>query len=575
MFHRSRTGHPKESSLLHAMRCSPLDPRTWLLRRHLAHCAQCRDRCKKEESELFVLFAPYERAADLWISDDSASRQRLLSNMRSELAAPSRATLGRLSASRPGVLAAGLVAACATLIYIASVPPRPAAMTAGEVLTIAAALDNAQGPKSRPGVIFHRVEITAGSHRFEWSWYRDQQGKRKPRVQPIRVQEVELGQRLADSGISNDDPLSASSYRIWRNHLGSFNDNIVHSPSGLFIITTSVPANSPTHIKAETLTLRGDYHPIRRTVVFQDSEEIQVAELDYRMLSWDEVHPGLFDDSSAVAPIPAPMLAPHEEGVAPELSDSELTLTELQVRLALSQGNLDVNEHVEMFRRPEGIDVRGFVSSPEKKKEIHSAIEHVPHVLEELASPSDTETSAAITTTPQSHRITVVQSVSNPSPLFIYWKSQNRNPDELPSITANMLDAALRINQQSRALRDLVREFDSGSKMDVRSREVFRSLLRDHTEKLRTALSNQQESLKTLQVAPSVNAPVLDPGTISQNDAAIEELDQRATRSMSLSRELNTGDESGQLHTEPLLVELNREASTMAALLDRISSLNR
>ena len=491
--------------------------------------------------------------------------------MRLALQAAEVVAPGKLSASRPGVLAAGVLAASACLVFTLSLTPRQHSHTVSDVLSRATELDDSATITSQPGIIFHRLEITAGKRRFEWSSYRDRQGKHKALVQTMAAEDANFRVRLANAGIPNDDPLSATSFRLWRNRLGKFSDNVARVPSGLFIITTTVmdaPANS---IKAETLTLRDDYHPIRRTVVFRDNEEIQVAELDYRVLGWNEVPPGLFGDTAVVSPIAAPLPSVNEEALTPVLSDSDLTLAELQTRLALSQSNLDVNEHVEVQRLPEGVLVHGFVTSPEREREIHTALASIPHVRAEVQLPSDSEPRPddGAGSPPA---ITVMQSVSQPSPLYTYWKGQNRNLEELPHLTASVLDASLRINQQSRALRELAREFASGSALDERSREALRTLIQDHLEKLRAALETQQQDLKTLNApSPSGSSLIVSDMKDGNNDG-FEALDRRASHSMTLCRQLSAGDESNKFAAETLILELNRELMMMAATLDRLSS---
>jgi hypothetical protein len=137
-----------------------------------------------------------------------------------------------------------------------------------------------------------------------------------------------------------------------------------------------------------------------------------------------------------------------------------------------------------------------------------------------------------------------------------------------------MLDAALRINQQSHALLEVTRRFSSASRLDDPSRASLQALVLDHAEKLEAALSIQRQALKLLKVTPpDASTPGGNPQSSLQS--AVEELDRHASRSLTLTHQLNTGDESDSVDAKGVLAELKNESTDIAALLNRILMLNR
>ena len=561
--------------MLRAVRRSPANPRTWAIRWHLWRCAECRDRVNAAEKELFRLFAPQQHALDGLAPSEEESRQRLMRSIRAAATQPSAAPeRPRNLASPHALLATGLVTAVLLAAYFVAGPLRRPAITADSILVRAVEME-AAGESSngtvRPGVIYAKLEVRSGARRWEWPVYRDTQGRRKPKLHTASLDENALVARLAEAGVSRENPLSIASFQSWRDRLGPHDDRVQQAASGSITVTTSVPDKAAGPVREETLTLRsGDYHPLVRTVAFRDEQTVEIAEVDYRVLDWDHVDAALFESASEPAPLPAVHTSraafaaapPSREGLT--LSEPELNLAELRARLLLAREDADVNEQIELSSRPDGVVVHGLVSTQERKLELQAALAQVPHVVVQLSTPAERETSEpGPPGLPAQGSLKLAEAVSSPSPLLLYWKSHHGGDDGFSQASFQVLDSGLRISQQSHALRILAEEFQTKAALEDSTKDAYTALWRAHEEKLRAALADEARILRTLD-------PTLPMGAAphqAQRPASAEELERMSSVLLQLSRELIGGEDSGQRDAQPILADLAQETERISNVL--------
>ena len=565
--------------MLRAVRLSPSNPRTWSVRWHLLRCSVCRRRIVKAEAELFRLFAPIERAADALAPSGDESRRRLVSSMRTAALPKPLALHASEFPSRTALISAGLLAVGVLVAFLFVASARRPAMTVDAALSRSVATEEIPRPELPPGVIFQRISLrTSGKHssqQFEWPVYRDRQGKRKPRFQlasqPQAVQaEIAMTERLAAAGVLRENPLSADSFRTWRDHFRGHSDSIVYSPSGIITVTTSLSTDSPSQVREETLTLRGqDFHPLSRTVSFRDDETVEIAELDYRVLDWDNADRAWFEDpAQPLRHVDArPQIAAPVE--PPALSEAQLILAELDARMVLSRTNADSDEQIELIRGRDGVVVQGLVSSAERKQQLQAALAAMPHVKAQISTPAERAAAEPESTGTPAQSVRLSESVSHPSPLLLYWQSHHENPQEMPRTAWQVLDSGLRIRQQSHALRELAHEFSTGTALDEPARQAYEALWNDHVQKLRAALADQDRILR--QLAPSLPAHA---AALAASEAAptADDLDTLASTSLGLCRELTAGEDSSQRDALAILVDLSGQASAISAELDRLTA---
>ena len=542
----------------------------------------CRTRIIESESELFRLFGPIEQATDALAPSEDDSRRRLVNSMR---AAAGRQALSSSRAgefpSRTALISASLLAVGALVAFLFVASARRPAMTVDAALSRAAAAEETPLAETPPGVIFQRVALrVSGKHatrQLEWPVYRDRQGKRKPRfqlaAQPQSAQaEIAMTERLAAAGVLRENPLSADSYQAWRKHFRDHSDSIVYSPSGIITVTTSLSAESVGQVREETLTLRSqDFHPLARTVSFRDDESVEIAELDYQVLDWNRADRAWFEEPAQPvlrAEVRPRVAAPVEP---PALSEAQLILAELEARMVLSRENADVDEQIELVRRPDGVVVQGLVSSAERKQQLQAALASMPHVTAQISTPEERAASEPQPTGAPAQSVQLSESVSHPSPLLLYWQSQHENPDEMRRAAWQVLDSGLRIRQQSHALRELAHEFSTQMALDEAAKQAYGALWSEHVQKLSAALADQDRILR--QLAPSLSAHgAALPG--SEAAPTADDLDRLAATSLGLCRELTAGEDSGQREALAILADLRGQATEMTAALDRLTAQN-
>jgi len=520
---------------------------------------------------LFRLLTPIERAVDALMPNEEDSRRRLLSNIRAPASAlPLTLPQPAEFPSRPALIGVGLLAATTFVLFLVVAPARRPAMTANAVLIRAAEMEETPSLQAQPGVIFERVEVSTRGQRFEWAVYRDRQGKRTAQFHSVSQHEAALKNRLAMAGVARESPLSAASFKSWHDHSRGYSDSIVYSPSGLITVRTTVPASPLNQVQEETLTLRAaDYHPLARAVTFRDAEVVEIAEVGYQVLDWGQARREWFEDATQPVPLPATRATLPAPITPPALTEPQLNLAELEARLVLSRQNADVNEQIELIRQPDGIVVRGLTSTAERKQQLQAALASVAHVTAKVSTVAEQDASVSKPTSIQSTSIKLVESVSLPSPLLVYLKSQHRSPEEFPQATWQMLDSALRISQQSHALRELAHESAARPPLDAQARQVYDALLRDHEEKLDAALADQARVLKVL--APALPASAF-PGAAREvrSLSTADDLEQMASTSLRLCQELTAGKDSGQRDALSILSDVARESSMISVAADRL-----
>jgi hypothetical protein len=312
-----------------------------------------------------------------------------------------------------------------------------------------------------------------------------------------------------------------------------------------------------------------DLHPVTRTVSFSDANQVEIAELEYRVLSWNEAPREWFYAPEPAIPLPSRVSHPVIAEASPALTDSQLDLAELQARLVLSRENADASEQIDLQRKQGGIVIDGLVSSDDRKRTLQAALAPLPHVISKLSTPQERELLAQEPTPPSSGPLKLVQSVSQPSPLFLFWKTRQRDPNQLPAITSRLMESSLRISQQSRALRSLGHDFAGKPLATREERDAYEALWRDHRDKLRDAVAAQQSVVDLLSSGGSTSSEAT---RNLQAEGPVDDLDRASTRSMQLCRELTAGDAQDQRDAAQILIELRQQSAVISAILEHLST---
>jgi hypothetical protein len=521
------------------------------------------------EAELFRQFKPYELAADALLPDAELSRKRLLAGLQ---AAQRSAQQIRGFPSSFALASAGIVAGAGCVAFFALMLFHHTPATVDSVLFRAVKAERTMGTSGRGGILYQRVVLRKGSQQIVWPVYRDIEGRRSPHFRADSSGEAALTAEIAEAGVSREDPLSATSFKSWHDRFRIHSDSIQVAPSGLIVVKTLVPASESDIVREESITLRGqDFHAVARTIGFRNSETIEIAELDYRMIPWrDAPQDWFYETSPPLVPSNHAEAVPSIPRIAP-ISDTQLTLAELQARLVLSRAGADFNEQIELKRQPEGILVSGLANSPERKRELQSALDRISHVTSKIITVEELQASAS----PKSPSAEVdsgspkksIESVSQPSPLTLYWKEQKRDAKEVSEISRRLLASALVICQQSLALKEMVSSFRGIGNADEETRTAYRSLWREHQSRLQAAVDDQLKLLD--DIAPS---PISAGAGAPAGTETMSELNSAAADSMELSRELTSGDNDSPRDATKLLHELHVQSLLITNLSAQLSA---
>jgi DNA-directed RNA polymerase specialized sigma24 family protein len=270
-----------------------------------------------------------------------------------------------------------------------------------------------------PGVIHQQVEIRDAAHTMRRDLYRDIDGRRRPKAGAIDNVERALREKLAEADLDWNDPLSASGFDNWHDHVSREPDHMERTGANLLTVTTT-PTSGP--VVREALTLRlTDLHPVSRSFVFRDREAIEVAELFYEVMPWGPSTEDQFESLSRLPVLPPSHRSPLPEMSGPlHLSENEISVAKLQVLLAVQELAADT-ERLQIDRRVSGVVVTGIVETEARKQEIAGRLRMIPNVVADIHSYRDFD--ARPDTSSASNTVQAISVVAGRSPLDDYCEA--------------------------------------------------------------------------------------------------------------------------------------------------------
>ncbi|SPE40191.1 conserved hypothetical protein [Candidatus Sulfotelmatobacter sp. SbA7] len=429
------------------------------------------------------------------------------------------------------VLASTIVVliAVSTLLLIWS-RTRPS-ISASQFLERAKVWDESPG-NGEPGVVYQRIRIRAPQQTIESTVYRDVQRHRRPRTNSPHEEEQQLERTLSLAGISWDEPLSAIAFKQWHDRQGIKRDEIARSGDDLVTLTTTVAEGT---IADESLTVRkADFHPVAKSVHFREAGTIEIAELDYAVLGWNAVNDSLFEPLSSGPGATPPRLAIPSLPTREELDEAEL-----QARLVLSRLNADSTEQLQFSRSAKAIVINGVVETKERKNSLLAQLRPLPHVMSSIFSLE--ELSARGASQPSSlASVQEYSDVARPSPLEELFRRHARTQTEVSSVSRQVLDAALAVQQESSAVTELWQRFGPDSDLNEPAQAALKELLETHSRKLSDGLDAEEQAvhaINLLESSPPGSLPALEADKPQTLTAA-------AARNRALCSELIAGAQS-------------------------------
>lgn len=373
-------------------------------------------------------------------------------------------------------------------------------------------------PTADPGVAHQTIRIKTPGQSLDRSLYWDLQGKRRARRVALAGREEQLKLELGRAGIDWDRPISASAYQDWHDHQHIRSDRITQTGRHLLTLTTTVPDGI---LSQESITVRDtDFHPVRRTIGFRDSDTVEIAELDYSVLPWSAVDVSAFEQV-ATTPLREGTTSPraHMSLDLPEArSPQQLDETELATRLVLNQLHADEGEQIEVHRSGQEVEVEGLVSTDDRKRELTTQLMTVPGLKISIRSEADLSKSPPSAT--ESVTIEAAALPDNPSALDNYLRRRGRPFEEINAVERQLFEGALIISKESRSIVELKTHFVHADQMPVLALATLEELLYSHHERLERALRQERALLAQAQGGPVAGAGPFDPGPLSLTAAA-------------------------------------------------------
>jgi hypothetical protein len=477
---------------------------------HFAKCWQCRGRRDAFEKAALQVVGYRKARLESELPLDPDRRDLFLAQLDQTLgqAAPAstwskmlvRIRAFRLPNMNPIFASAAIV--CVAVIALFWVwQRRPITVNAAQLLRRAETSDLA-ATSGKPGVVYQKVRITTSRLKVDHELYRDAQGVRRRRPEPVQAKSEPIREVLSSAGVDWDAPLSAASYSKWHDAQKSVSDEVSKEDGDLLKLTTKVPNN---WIQEETLTVRAlDFHPVERTIQTLSYGTIEIAELNYAVLGWNAVNESLFENLN-------PLLSlPHVADVHPALIHAlptplQIDSAELQVRIALNRTGADTRDQVAVTHSDTGVVVKGIVPTNQRKQELVSSLRFIPYVHPDILSTEELSarqngSQAAATSTSGSQ----TYSTDQPSPLASYIQTKGLPQEQLNQTSQRLLDASLTVQQSASRITELQERFSSSEQLDSQAQTNLQGLLATYSKSITDALDAEVAAMDQVGIALSV-----------------------------------------------------------------------
>jgi hypothetical protein len=488
---------------------------------HLSKCWKCRSRYEQLERAAmgFVglhkkIITPNPPEASQWremflarldqaaAETPSSSWSRLLPNFR----------FAGLTNMNPFLASAAVILGASVILFFIWQRSMPS-VSASELMQRAESADRASAQSGKAGVIYQKVQIRTPQGFVEQDLYRDREGRRRPKAQPVAAEFTPLRAKLNIAGVSWDEPLSASSYKAWHDSQTEESDEVRRSGENLLTVTTKTSGGI---VAGESLTVREeDFHPVKRTVELLDVGTVEITELNYAVLNWNAVNEDLFEPlAPTTAPVP-PLNATIGPLLPPPPTPTQLLEAELQARVALHTLNADLGEEISVSHNTKNsVVVQGLIDTVQRKEQLASALNGIPYVNVQLktldgAASAQPATDAIPTTT--------VTLVSGSPALQEVLIQHFPNPDDRKAYVDRVLKLSDGTLAHAWALRRLEERYtsDDVAQLDQVGRQTLELLIRDHVAVIREQVSSEKH------VVASVLSAAASVSTDSQADEAL------------------------------------------------------
>src|SRR5712692_6252427 len=355
---------------------------------HLSKCWKCRSRHEQLERAAMEFVELHKQIITPNPPEASQWREMFLARLDQAAAEAPSSSWSRLLPNfrfagftnmNPFLASAAVILVASVVLFFIWQRSMPS-VSASELLQRAESADRNPAQSGKPGVIYQKVQIRTPHASVERDLYRDREGRRRPKAQPVAAEITPLKAKLSIAGVNWDEPLSASSYKAWHDSQSEESDQVRRSGKNLLTVTTKTSGGI---VVEESLTVREeDFHPVKRTVELLDVGTVEIAEVNYAVLGWNAVNEDLFEPLTPTI-VPAPSLHAAITPAPPAVpTPAQLLGAELQARVALHTVGADLGEQVEVIHDSHALAVvvRGLANTPGRKQELVGALQGIPNL---------------------------------------------------------------------------------------------------------------------------------------------------------------------------------------------------
>lgn len=569
-FARSRQ-HVSEDDLLRLMDGELTGAAARRIHRQLRRCWDCRRRYEQIQTTVFHFVDHRNQIAAPFLPPPPGGRDRFIRSLDAlvlETKLPWWSQLTRKLRVATGTTMNPILASCVVVILALLVlfliwQPNVQTVSAERLLDGAESWDHHPSQNGKSGAVYQKVLISTHNASLQRSLYWDSEGLRRRRSASLSPAEREVKAQMERAGVDWLHPLSGSDFRKWRNSLGSWKDMVRGSSAGSLTLVTHPDS---TEVKEEALTVRGsDFHPLIRRVVLRDLSVIEISELNYVILAWNEVNPSLFEPYPVISEIHPSASRPGGKHPLP----TELDDAELRARLALNEVNADTGEQITIRQSSNSVHVNGIVESQKQKEEIENSLRSIPLVVTSVQTFEDFAQQLDKPGNPVS-RVNEYSITFEGSPLQEYLSSRSAPREEVAELSKRLFDASLKIQQESLAVETLDKRFHSvgSAQLDELGNTILNELGSRQLKSLQAAIVEEQTLVS--RYVPLEGAPAKDRGQI---DATAAELLAAAGENKRLCDELFAPQEvnqrAGAKILSDIIISLNRLQTLTLALTDK------
>jgi hypothetical protein len=378
-----------------------------------------------------------------------------------------------------------------------------------------------------------------------------------------------LAVRLQAAHYDFDDPLSARTYQGWFDGLSQKQDEVttVADPQfpteKCFQIRTVTPDGS---LAAASLMLRAtDLEPVESKLEFRDREWVEFSEITDRTAP-DGGLPGATAGEPSIgrtANSPSAAAVPGTPaGSVASVGD------ELEVLSALHEIGADLGDPVEVAISGGRVVVTGVGIPAQRQKQIHDALDAIPHVEIQFTEPASA-TLAAEPSAPAG-----ASGASKQAGIQARVEQQVGGRAEFERFSAQVLDRNESMMSHAYALRGLAQRFpaDREASLTPQERQLLREMAHDNASALLREASSIERTLTPILTAMGGSVAARPTAAQSAWEPSAEELFQ-SSRRVEVLVSVMLGAARGDGSTDRLPSELLSAIRELRADVDRCQEL--